>query len=409
MKKLIILLIIAFQTIGVFAQKQRIIEDNLKTEVYFLASNWLKGREPGTKGERLAADHIEEVFESLNLEPAGKKKYRQYFKYKTKKSPHDTTFTGPQKKGINLIAFLDNDAEKTIVIGAHYDHLGKNGHGSSLDKNNHQIHNGADDNASGTAGVLELARYYSTNKQKEKCNFLFICFSGEEDGLIGSKYFTNHPTIDLSKVKCMINMDMIGRLNDSTNKLMVYGVGTSPAFELVFKDKNGGFNLVFDSSGIGPSDQTSFYLKNIPVLHFFTGQHSDYHKSTDDAEKLNYKGEVKVLEYILDLNEVMISLPEMTFTPTRNKEETKVSFKVTLGIMPDYTYEGEGIRVDATTEGKPAHTAGIKAGDIILQLGEHTTNGMPQYMKALSAFSKGETTDVIVKRGQEKITLKVTF
>ena len=392
---------------GLVVAQNPFTESKIKAHVEYLASDKLEGREPGTIGEKLAAAYIEEQFKSIGLTPKGTKSYFQAFDYKALVNPHDSITV--RKKGINIIGYLDNHADSTVVVGGHYDHLGKLGHSSSLDKNSKQIHNGADDNASGTAGVIELARYFSNNKITEKCNFLFICFSAEEDGLMGSKYFTNNPTVNLNKIKCMVNMDMIGRLNDSTNKLLVYGVGTSPSFTKVFSKINTNLKFVFDSSGVGPSDHTSFYLKNIPVLHFFTGQHHDYHKSTDDASKINYAGEVSVLYVIEQVLWKICNAHEMKFTPTKNNDGPKINFKVTLGIMPDYSFEGEGIRVDAVTDGKPAYVGGIQAGDVIVQMGEIKTPNMSGYMKGLISFKKGDTTTVIVNRNTEQVKVKVTF
>jgi Zn-dependent M28 family amino/carboxypeptidase len=316
----------------------------------------------------------------------------------------------PERKGINVIGFLDNSAVNTIVIGAHYDHLGLGHDHNSLDANpEDKIHNGADDNASGTSGVLELAKYFSENNVKENYNFLFICFSGEELGLLGSKKWCDNPTIDLTKINYMINMDMIGRLNDSTKKLLIYGVGTSPTWVPLLQKTNAYFSIKMDSSGIGPSDQTSFYLKDIPVLHFFTGQHSDYHKPTDDVEKINLAGEKKVLEYIVDLINQTNSLPKLTFAKTASPVSTKSKYKVTLGVMPDYTFEGTGMRIDGVTDNKPAFKAGIKTGDIIIELGGQKINNVQDYMKALSGFNKGDKTIVGVKRGNENLSLALEF
>jgi hypothetical protein len=389
-----------------------ISEANIRSHITYLASDKLKGRAPGTKGERLAQQYIIRQFTAFNLTPKGSKGFLQAFDYKQSHNPHDTLHTsGKSFTGHNVVGFLDNGAVKTIVIGAHYDHLGTDGRGSSLDANpKNKIHNGADDNASGTAGVIELARYYSQNGVKEPVNFLFMCFSAEEAGLIGSKYFTNLPTIDLKSVSCMLNMDMIGRFNYSSSKLLIYGTGTSPVFEPLLKSVNTfGFELMLDSSGVGPSDQTSFYLKNIPVLHFFTGQHSDYHKPSDDADKINYPGEVRVLKYMATLIDSLAQRPELEFNKTRNKQDTRSSFKVTLGIMPDYAYSGEGLRVDGVTEGKPAAVAGIKQGDIIVKLGEVDITDIYKYMEALGKFQKGATTNATFKRGDQTLTLPVTF
>jgi hypothetical protein len=272
-----------------------------------------------------------------------------------------------------------------------------------------KVHNGADDNASGTSGVIELARYYTSNGRKEAFNFLFICFSGEELGLMGSKRFCENPTIDLTKVNYMINMDMIGRLNDSTKALMIYGVGTAPDWVPMINGTNSVFKIKQDRSGIGPSDQTSFYLKNIPVLHFFTGQHSDYHKPGDDAEKVNYNGEKLVLEYIIQLIDQTEKLPKLKFQTTKNPDMGRSKFKVTLGIMPDYTFEGPGLKIDGVTDGKPASAAGVKTGDVLIEMGGVEIKKMGDYMAQLQKFSKGETTTIKVQRGGEVLTLNVTF
>jgi hypothetical protein len=392
-----------------FSYGQFISEANLRKHITFLASDKLEGREPCTKGEEQAYKYLQSEYKKLGLDPKGSKGYLQYFSYKRKDSPHDTVGNGKQVCGTNIIGWLNNGAANTIVIGAHYDHLGNHEHQSSLQTDKKGIHNGADDNASGTAGVLELARYFKNNGIVEKSNFLFICFSGEEDGLIGSKFFTNNPTIPLTAISCMINMDMIGRLNDSTLKLSVFGVGTSPAYTQVFAGIQTPLQFYFDSSGVGPSDQTSFYLKNIPVLHFFSGQHSDYHKPSDDWEKINYKGEVAILDVIKQAATNLADMEKISFTPTKNTDQQRVSFKVTLGIMPDYSFEGKGVKVDGVTEGKPAFKAGIKSQDIITQLGIMPINSVYDYMKALAAYKKGESTKATIKRGNETIEVNVEF
>ncbi|MFM2305994.1 MAG: hypothetical protein RLZZ367_663, partial [Bacteroidota bacterium] len=344
--------------------------------------------------------------------PMGTNGYFQPFTYHQSNNPHDTVHTSGKKyEGRNIIGFLDNGAAKTIVIGAHFDHLGNDGRGSSLEKESKgKIHNGADDNASGSAGVLELARYYSSNGVTEKTNFLFICFSAEEAGLIGSKYYTNNPTLPLDKIQCMLNMDMVGRLVDSTKKLMIYGVGTNDLFvNKLNKINHGRFKLVLDSAGVGPSDQTSFYLKKIPVLHFFTGQHSDYHKSTDDPEKINYPGEASVLEYMIDVINDFSTLGEMKFYETKSNESAKTSFKVTLGIMPDYSYQGKGLRMDAVTKDKPAYKAGLQDGDILIELGDVKVENIYDYMNGLAKYKKGDTVPVVVKRGDKTVKASVTF
>ena len=384
--------------------------NSIKDHVSYLASDKLKGRGTSSADELIAANYLADNFSKSGL-TSFNNSYLKSFLYKKNPNPHDTSITEiKEQKGYNVVGFLNNKAPYTIVIGAHYDHLGLGHDHNSLDANPEgKIHNGADDNASGTAGVLELANYFSKNKIIEPFNFLFICFSGEELGLIGSKKWCENPDINLNNINYMINMDMIGRLNDSTKKLMIYGVGTSPSFVPLLDSLKLSFNIKKDSSGIGPSDQTSFYLKDIPVLHFFTGQHSDYHKPSDDAEKVNYKGEAEVLSYIVNVIEKTFHYPKLTFSKTRNPDMGKSSFKVTMGVMPDYTFDGLGMRIDGVTENKPAFKAGLKTGDIVIKIGEFIIKDLQTYMKALSKYEKGQTTSIEIIRNEELKVFNLTF
>ena len=393
-----------------FSYGQNISTKEIKKHISYLASDKLKGRGTATAEETLAADYIAKEFAAYKLQPKGNRGYFFDYTFKTPANPHDTVGTGEIKKSKDVVAFLDNKAAATIVIGAHYDHLGMGKDHNSLDANpDGKIHNGADDNASGTSGVIELAKYFSSNNKTEKYNFLFICFSGEELGLIGSKKWCENPTIPLENINYMINMDMIGRFNDSTQKIIIYGVGTSPTWVPLIDKIATDISVKKDSSGIGPSDQTSFYLKNIPVLHFFTGQHSDYHKPSDDVEKINLEGEKKVLELIIKLVEETETLPKLTFTATKTPDTKNTGFKVTMGVMPDYVFEGKGMRIDGVTENKPAFKAGVKTGDVVIKLGDDDIDSVQTYMKALSKFKKGDATTVKVLRGKEELTLNLTF
>lgn len=321
-----------------------------------------------------------------------------------------TSLLDKKRYGHNVIGYLDNNAAATIIIGAHYDHLGYGeDHNSLYTGTTPQIHNGADDNASGTAAVIELIKLLKASKLKNN-NYLFICFSGEELGLFGSKYFTEHPTIGLSNVNYMINLDMVGRLNDSTHGLNIGGYGTSPVWGQTLSANDKFFKIKFDSSGTGPSDHTSFYRKDIPVLFFFTGIHSDYHKPTDDADKINYTGEWMVVKYIYNVVEETNKKGKIAFAKTRETAMSgKTSFKVTLGIMPDYTFSGIGVRADGISEGKIAQRAGLKAGDVIIQLGDYKFTDVQTYMETLAKFNKGDATKVKVKRGNEELVFDIVF
>lgn len=327
------------------------------------------------------------------------------------------TDIGPKKRtGSNVIGYIDNKAPTTVVIGAHFDHLGYGEDDNSLWRGPKEVHNGADDNASGTAALIELGRLLKASKLKNN-NYLLIAFSGEELGLLGSKYFTQHPTIDAGSINYMINMDMIGRLNDSSHAVMVGGYGTSPQWGAAFGAKgknkldNGSLIFRFDSSGIGPSDHTSFYLKNIPVLFYYTGLHSDYHKPSDDFNKINYIGEWQVVKHIYSLIDFLNKTGNrLAFAKTRDAQDTNVpSFSVTLGVLPDYSYSGKGLRIDGVSDDRPAQKAGLKAGDVITALGSYPVNDIQTYMKALSNYKKGEKTIISFERGNESLQAAVQF
>lgn len=322
-----------------------------------------------------------------------------------------------KRMGTNVAGFIDNGAATTVVLGAHFDHLGYGEDGGSREvEKKDQIHNGADDNASGTAALIELARLIKNLKLKNN-NYLFIAFSGEELGLYGSKYFTEHPTVDITQVNFMINMDMVGRLNDSSHVVTVGGYGTSPSWGQIYnlsgKKKLYADNLVFrfDSSGTGPSDHTSFYLKNIPVLFYFTGLHPDYHKPTDDFQKINYNGEMNVVKHILSVIETEDKQKtKLAFTKTRETQtSTSARFTVTMGIMPDYTFNGIGVRVDGVSDNRPAQKAGLKTGDVILSIGDFKTNSLENYMQALGKFKKGDKATVTYSRNGQTLSSAVEF
>lgn len=385
------------------------IESNLQKHIQFLADDKLEGRRTGTKGEELAMQYIIEQFKLKGLLPRGTEYYTQNFPSKD-----------PKTIGHNVIGYIDNNAATTVILGAHYDHLGYGEDSNSRNTSKEPtIHNGADDNASGTAALIELAGLLKKSKAKNN-NYLFIAFSGEELGLFGSKYFVENPTIDLKTVNYMINMDMVGRLNYSTKVLTVGGYGTSPAWGEYYQpintviNKNSLLNpsivFKFDSSGTGPSDHTSFYRKDVPVLFYFTGLHTDYHKPSDDADKINYTGERVIIGHIVGLIESLNDNGKLTFLKTRETQTTtSARFSVSMGIMPDYTYAGTGVKADGVTDGKPAQKAGLKAGDIIIQLGDYNISSLENYMQALGKFKKGDRAKVKYKRGTEILETEVEF
>lgn len=320
-------------------------------------------------------------------------------------------FIDNTRTGHNVIGYVDNGAASTVILGAHFDHLGYGEDGGSLLQTGEKlVHNGADDNASGIAALIELSALLKHSMLK-KNNYLFIAFSGEELGLLGSKYFVAHPTIDLSQANYMVNMDMIGRLNDSTKTLLVAGYGTSPVWPQLMKNIGDSryFNNRYDSSGTGPSDHTSFYQAGIPVLFFFTGVHSDYHRPTDDADKINYTGEYRILQFIYKLVAATNKTGKLAFTKTRAVQTGTSTFAVTLGIMPDYSFNGNGVRIDVISEGRPAQKAGLKSGDVVVQLGDYPVTSLETYMNALNKFKAGETTQVKIQRAGQIVQTAITF
>lgn len=377
---------------------------NVEKHVSFLASDELKGRGTGTKDEQKAAQYIAAYFKELGLQPKGTNGFEQPFKANL-----DTIHVLDAR---NVVGYLDNGADRTIIIGAHYDHLGEGYQRGSLDANaKGKIHNGADDNASGVAGVLELARYYAKNGVKETHNFLFICFSAEELGLLGSKYYANNPTIDLSKVNFMLNFDMIGRF-ESTKPITIGGWGTSPTWGQVIPPVMEREKMTFkiDSSGAGASDHTSFYTKKIPVLFYFTGVHSDYHRPSDDIHLINFAGEALILNAVTSTINALDKVPgRLEYRETAMPMARNASFKVTMGLLLDYSFNGPGIKVDGVSKNRPGEAAGIKGGDLILRLGNNTLNTIYDYMGALGKYEKGQTVEAEVQRGTEKLELKVTF
>jgi hypothetical protein len=315
-----------------------------------------------------------------------------------------------RRVGHNVIGWIDNGANSFAVLGAHYDHLGYGEGGGSLYRGDDKmIHNGADDNASGTAMVIELAKGVGRSGLINQ-NYVFILFSGEERGLLGSKYFVDNPTIDLSKIKYMLNMDMVGRVDTTKNAISIMGSGTSPQWDSLLNLQTTPFDLVKSASGVGPSDYTSFYLKDIPVLGFFTGTHSDYHKPGDDSETLNYEGMMQVYQLIFNIVSDLNDFETIAFSKTVDSNARSApSFTVTLGIIPDYVYEGKGLKIDGVTEGKPGAVAGLQKGDIITRMGELSIDDIYAYMNALSKFKQGEEIEIEILREGIQTVLKTTL
>jgi hypothetical protein len=328
----------------------------------------------------------------------------------------------------NVVGILDGSdpvlKNEFIVIGAHYDHLGRGGEGSLAPREG-EIHHGADDNASGVAGMLELARIFSMERKSLKRTLIFIAFSGEEEGLLGSNFYVNHPIVPLDKTVAMINMDMIGRMKD--NKLMIGGVGTAKEwrnsleftnlfkFQVSYHGPNPPptspiFSLILNEDGYGPSDHSSFYAKQVPVLFFFTGTHDDYHKPSDTADKINYADEARVVSFVKQLvSSIDFNQQRPAYTVAKSESQGRsMGFRVYLGTIPNYAEANDGLRLDGVREDSPAAKAGLKAGDRITRLGGREVRNVYDYTYALGEMKAGQEYEVELVRGTETLKLKIT-
>jgi hypothetical protein len=383
---------------------------DLEKDITYLASDELEGRLIGSKGEKLAADFISSRFHNLGLSGIDNtESYLQKFEVKPKVNPHSMIKDTATITGYNVVGFLDNKAEKSVIIGAHYDHLGYGEMGGSLFASSEkEIHNGADDNASGVAAMLALAERVIA-KKLDNYNYIFLAFTGEEEGLWGSNYFVKNPTVDIRSIAFMINMDMVGRL-DEDKRIAIHGTGTAPVWDMLIDSVLiSDFKIKKHQSGVGPSDHTSFYLQDLPVLHFFTGQHSDYHRPGDDANLINYVGLESIIDYIEELLTIMNEKPAPVFTKTKDESRSAPAFKVTLSVIPDYLYNEAGMRIDGVNEGGPASKAGLIKGDIVKKMGDLEITDMMSYMKALSIYEKGQTITIVIDRAGELIEKELTF
>lgn len=341
-------------------------------------------------------------------------------------------------RSANVVGILEGSDSKlkneAIVIGAHYDHLGRGGEGSLAPREG-ETHHGADDNASGVAGMIELARIFSGERARLKRTLIFIAFSGEEEGLLGSNYYVNHPVVPLAQTVAMINMDMIGRMKD--DRLIVGGVGTAQEWEKLINLKNLNFNepsgqvspqqtltvtgvgpinhpdhflLTLNRDGYGPSDHASFYAKNIPVLFFWTGTHEDYHKPSDTADKINYPDEARIVSFVAEIvRGIGDSDRRLTYTVAKSESVGRsTGFRVYLGTILNYADSTTGLTLDGVRDDSPASRAGLKAGDRIVRMAGRDVRNVYDYTYALGEMKAGEVYDVEIVRAGQALKLKIT-
>jgi len=395
-------------------------EAKIKEDIENLASKKMKGRLSGTKTGEKASEYVAERFEEIGLTPAGDNgTYFQKFNLKTNLMHGPKADTSEMRETRNVVGYINNGntQNSTIVLGAHYDHLGY-GYDKSRHTGKEEVHYGADDNASGIAMILHLAKELRNRELKN--NFLIVAFSAEEQGLLGSKYFTNHLPNNLKpkNINCMFNFDMVGRL-DVDSELVMTGAGTSPKWNYILKQtelENG--TIMQDPSGLGRSDHTSFYLKEIPVLNFFTGIHDDYHKPTDTPDKIDYKGMMSISDLALEIISEVDAVIKLSFSATEDEKQRRLwekpenarsKYKVTLGVIPDYRYAAGGMRIESVIPGRPAFKGGMKDGDVVIKLGDTDVTDLQTYMEALSKFESGQKAKVIYKRAGEKLETEIEF
>ena len=407
---LILLLLIGYLTSipEIKATNDDIRVHDFQNHITYLASDELEGRSSGTKGDQLAKDYIVNHFTTAGLPTERVVEVQEHYVYKDRRNKKNKVLT------YNIIATLPGTDEKLkeeyVVIGGHYDSVS-----NKLDK----IHNGADDNASGTSMVLELFEKFAASNTHKR-TLVFMAFGGEELGLLGSKHFVNNPTINLQQVQLMINLDMVGRLDNEKN-LQLGGTLTAidldkklePFLNQVENRWQNNLNITELGKGIFKrSDHYSFYLKDIPVLFFFTGLHEDYHGPTDDSNKVNYRGMKVISDLVHPIMEEFANTPEkLVFQPVELEEQSMpaVKMKVTLGVMPDYAHEGDGLKIDAVIDNRPGEKAGMLAGDIVIDIGGTAIKDIYTYMEILSKLDSGDKVEVKVLRNDSEMVLQVQF
>ncbi|OYV72786.1 MAG: hypothetical protein B7Z72_03995 [Gemmatimonadetes bacterium 21-71-4] len=384
----------------------------IRTDIAYLASDRLEGRRTGTPGNDSAAAYIARRYRALGLAAMTPTSYLQPFVARPAASAHAGHPEAlPTQNVVAMLAGTDPGLRNQyVVIGAHFDHLGRSTEGALDPQAGAVIRNGADDNASGTAAVLELARVFRASPTRR--SLLFVNFTGEEEGLLGSAYFVDHSPVAIDSVDAMINFDMVGRLRN--DRLIVYGVATAAEFPVLLDSANGGRVKIFgQGDGFGPSDQSSFYAKNVPVLHFFTDLHEDYHRATDDADKINAAGEAKVVAVAERVIREIANRPaRVTFfrVPAKPVTASSAGSNVYFGSVPDMAGgDIKGERLTGITADSPADRAGLKAGDIVVEFGGMIVTDLQTYSDALFAHKPGDVVPVVVLRDGARVTFSVTL
>ena len=383
----------------------------MRRDVGYLASDALEGRRIGTPGNDSAAALIVRRFAALGLSSVGTQPFIAH-------SAGDAHAGRPSDFAAqNVIGIIPGTDPRLrgqyVVLGAHFDHLGRSSEGALDPDAVNAIRNGADDNASGTAAILELARVLQRSPTRR--SIAVVAFSGEEQGLLGSQWFVDHAPFALDSVQAMLNFDMVGRMQN--DQLLIFGAETATELAAIIDSANAvhPLNVTATGDGNGSSDQVSFYLRNLPVLHFFTNVHDDYHKATDDAERVNYAGMASVVGLAERVTRLIADRPaRLTFVravakaPTASKREG--ASNAYLGTIPDMGASGvKGLRLSGVRAGSPADSAGLRAGDVVIEIGGVAVTDLYSYTDALYSHKPGETVTIVALRGTERISTKATL
>lgn len=408
--QVLLLLFVTVATACSTANSEKETEQFLREHIEWLSGEERAGRLAGSAEEAASANYLENMFLQFGLEPAGDDDtYVQQF-----------VLSGPMPEAMKVENFQSRNIlgvvrgsefpDQYIIVGAHYDGQGNGGIISMNHGGEPSIHFSADDNASGTAGLLWLAKRFAENPARR--SVLFAAFSGEELGLLGSRYMADDLEMPRDSLLAMINLDMIGRLDGSG--VTIFGTGTSPVWSTVLQNTPvpDSLTIVSASTGTGASDHTSFYDIGVPVLHYFSGIHDQYHRESDIAELIDYTGMTMILSHV---EEVVRQLSgyrpeEVSFTETGGgRPEGMPSGTVTLGVFPDYTWSGSGFRIDGVSPGSVAERGGLEPDDIIIRMDDMEITDIYDYMEALTQFSTGQSVDLLVNRNGESVELGITF
>ena len=423
MRRTILIAMVAaiFAADALHAQRAVPVPAGLADDIRYLADDRLGGRLTGTAGADSAAEYLARRFADAGLQPSRDGWFHEFAIATDAQGARSAGIAG--RRGRNVIGVLPGrDPElrrEAVIIGAHYDHLGGGAFGSLDPDSSGRIHNGADDNASGSAALIHIARALAANPPAR--SIVFIAFAGEELGLLGSAQYVKDPLYALDRTVAMINLDMVGRLRD--RKLIVYGTATAKEFPALLDSLNWyqGFDLRMQGDGYGPSDQSSFYAAGRPVLHLFTDLHEDYHRTTDDWEKVNLEGMARIIDFTAGIAGALgsrsapltfVNVPRPASQAMADRaaaQSAGAGYGAYLGSIPDMTSSPGGVRLMGIRKDSPADLGGLRAGDIITRIGPQPVPDLQAMTNALRSFKPGDAAEIKVLREGRELTLKVTF